>query len=72
MYIPDSPTKARYLTARERKVAKLRLQDEKPNSASHEPERRGIRWKEILQTLADPKCYLTAVSSRFRASGSIH
>ncbi len=68
-WIPDSPAKARYLTARERKVAVLRLQSEQSTSHHHEPSSSGsaanlaqrLNAKEILATVLDPKSYLTAL-----------
>lgn len=57
--IPDGPGKAKFLTKREKKVACLRLRREKDPKA--ETGKRGIKWREILQTLIDPKSYLTAV-----------
>ncbi|KAJ9604433.1 hypothetical protein H2200_011269 [Cladophialophora chaetospira] len=68
-WIPDSPAKARYLTARERKVASLRLQSEQPTSHTHEPSSsisgttlaQRLNVKEILATVLDPKSYLTAL-----------
>ncbi|KAI9821665.1 MAG: hypothetical protein M1827_002246 [Pycnora praestabilis] len=60
MYVPDSPGTAVYLTRREKKVAKLRLRNEKQFEGSGD-NKRGLKLKEILQTLADPKCYLTAL-----------
>ncbi|KAI9842631.1 MAG: hypothetical protein M1837_006998 [Sclerophora amabilis] len=57
-FIPDSPGKADFLTKRQKKVAKLRLRREK--SLGEGDQRGGINWREIVQTLADPKCYLTA------------
>lgn len=66
--IADSPEKAGFLTARERKIAKLRLEDQKglrtrQNSDSATAARGNrINWRRILATLCDPKCYLTAVS----------
>ena len=56
--VPDSPGKASFLTRRERKVAKLRQRKEKGDKADGKG--KGLNWREILQTLADPKCYLTA------------
>ncbi len=62
--IPDSPDRAVYLTRRERKVAKLRLsKDIDPNGQALA--KRGLKWREIVQTLIDPKCYFTAVRSIF-------
>lgn len=66
-YIPDSPSKARYLTARERKVAVMRLQSEQHHSHSRGSSTSGeaishrINIKEIVDTLLDPKSYLTAL-----------
>ncbi|KAK8118695.1 nicotinamide mononucleotide permease [Apiospora kogelbergensis] len=59
--VPDSPQTARYLTARERKVAHLRLRHEKGqsrNPSKHAPE---SRLKAVLSVLLDPKAWLTAV-----------
>lgn len=66
-YIPDSPSKARYLTPRERKVALMRLQSEqqtshsRSNSASSMTLAERLNVKDILITLLDPKSYLTAL-----------
>ena len=54
--IPDSPEEASYLTARERKVARIRLRKEKDVGGKG-------WWNEIRGALTDPKCYLTAVSA---------
>lgn len=59
LYIPDNPETAKYLTTRERKVARLRLRKEKGISVRGTP--KGLKWREIRQTLVDPKSYLTAV-----------
>ncbi|KAL2039976.1 hypothetical protein N7G274_007379 [Stereocaulon virgatum] len=59
LYIPDNPQSAQYLTPRERRVAKLRLRKEKDDSGNGTG-RKGLQWKEIAQTLVDPKSYLTA------------
>ncbi|KIW33638.1 uncharacterized protein PV07_00473 [Cladophialophora immunda] len=69
-WIPDSPSKARYLTARERKVAVMRLRTEE-NHGSHSSESmhassaasltQRLNVKEILTTILDPKSYLTAL-----------
>ncbi len=60
LYIPDNPESARYLTRRERKVAKLRLRKEKDVQGKGTSPK-GLNWQEILETLIDPKSYLTAV-----------
>jgi hypothetical protein len=53
--IPDSPSTARYLTKREKKVARLRLRKQKDPKASHK-----LNFREVLATLSEPKSYLTA------------
>ncbi|OJD40350.1 mfs transporter [Diplodia corticola] len=76
-FVPDGPGEARWLSAREREVAVLRLRGEREMEAAarekdEEDEggsslrkgttkkKRGVDFKEVLQTLMDPKCYLTA------------
>ncbi|KAL9129055.1 MAG: hypothetical protein Q9217_002395 [Psora testacea] len=59
LHIPDRPGQAKYLTARERKVAKLRLRKEQDTS-SREIQKYGLNWSDVRQTLVDPKAYLTA------------
>ncbi|OBU00453.2 hypothetical protein VE01_01472 [Pseudogymnoascus verrucosus] len=54
--IPDGPAKAKYLTARERKVARLRLRRRQGGAAT----KGGLKWREVLETILDPKAYLTA------------
>lgn len=61
-FVPDSPGKARYLTAREKKVAKLRLKLSAGNRQPGGSQKQGFNWHEIWRTLRDPKSYLTAVS----------
>ncbi|MCJ1403690.1 hypothetical protein MMC11_006913 [Xylographa trunciseda] len=58
-YMPDSPGTAKFLTQRQKKVARLRLRKEKDTKQEFS-EKSGLKMKEILQTLADPKCYITA------------
>ena len=58
LYIPDNPETARYLTLRERKVARSRLRKE---TVGGEAEKRVLKWSEVRETLIDPKSYLTAV-----------
>lgn len=66
-YIPDSPSKARYLTPRERKVAVMRLQSERghaqsrSDSTSNMTLAQRLNLKEVKATLLDPKSYLTAL-----------
>lgn len=70
-HIPDGPGTAKWLSPRQREVAVLRLRSEKEDAEEeglreeyrHGPsKRRGVNLREVLQTLKDPKCYLTAVS----------
>lgn len=68
-WIPDSPATARWLNARERKIAVLRLRNE-GNNGSGESEKAGrtgqqrhkkkFQLSEVFRTLRDPKSYLTA------------
>lgn len=62
--IPDSPGTAKFLTRRQRKVAQLRLRKEK--DVKQEEGQSGLKIKEILQTLVDPKVYVTAVRFSLR------
>ncbi|WEW57406.1 hypothetical protein PRK78_002873 [Emydomyces testavorans] len=59
-YIPDGPSKARYLTPRERKVAKWRLRAAQGKSRRHGLHARRFDWREVARTFCDPKTYLTA------------
>ncbi len=66
-FLPDGPGLAKWLSPREREVAILRLrqekeaEDEEREGGKHSGQRRrhGINFREVLQTLKDPKCYLT-------------
>ncbi|KAI0022765.1 major facilitator superfamily domain-containing protein [Xylariomycetidae sp. FL0641] len=67
--IPDSPETARYLTPREREVARLRLRHEGPEpsraaSPDHRDPKRGRRRRldprAVLSALADPGAWVTA------------
>jgi MFS family permease len=68
-FVPDGPGVAKWLSPRQREVAVLRLRQEREaedddrNNEKHpsHPRQRGIDVGEILQTLRDPKCYLTAM-----------
>jgi MFS family permease len=67
--IPDSPDTARYLTPRERKVARLRVprpQHQHTSSSSSSSSLKtqstsGLNLHDLLTTLLDPKAYLTAL-----------
>lgn len=70
--IPDGPDTAGWLSPRQREVATLRLrserevrvaEDDKKGSRSRHVRMRALDLREVLQTLADSKCYLTAVRS---------
>ncbi|ORY65074.1 major facilitator superfamily domain-containing protein [Pseudomassariella vexata] len=63
--IPDSPQAARYLTDREKRVAKLRLRHEKPqrrkSSSDQTKSSSGLKTKDVLSVFADPKAWIMAV-----------
>lgn len=56
--IPDSPQTAPYLTRREKKVARLRLQPEKEGARKETPQATAAR--DTLAVLTDPAAWLTA------------
>lgn len=61
-WIPDAPDTARYLSRREKRVARLRLEAEKDTE-----KKKGFRskskldWSEIGVALTDLRCWITAV-----------
>ena len=57
--IPDGPDQAKYLTPRERRVAYLRLHEERDVDAEGTKASR-VKLADIRNALLDPKCYLTA------------
>lgn len=61
-FVPDGPGSIRWLTPRQRKVAVLRLRQEKEQDEDEYPSKKasGLNLGEVLQTLKDPKSYLTA------------
>lgn len=69
-FVPDSAETARFLSDRQRQIASVRLQNQEKIGKSdliHDQTRkkqkhRSVDWREIFETLKDPKCYLTAVS----------
>lgn len=63
LYIPDSPERAKYLSQRQQRVAKLRLRQK---VTGNEARKGGLKWNEVRETLIDPKSYLTAVWSAHR------
>jgi MFS family permease len=67
-FVPDGPGLAKWLSPRQREVAVMRLRSENESDDDDEDEkyqgrqRRGrVNFHEVLQTLKDPKCYLTAL-----------
>ncbi|KAK4890728.1 hypothetical protein LTR28_002565, partial [Elasticomyces elasticus] len=68
-WVPDSPAEARWLKARERRVAALRLRRDREESrdlgekggVSRHTVKKRFQWREIGKTLLDPKSYLTAM-----------
>ncbi|KAF1838097.1 MFS general substrate transporter [Decorospora gaudefroyi] len=67
-FVPDGPGLAKWLSPRQREVAVLRLRSEKGSEEEDlvdekygSRQGRGrVNFSEVLQTLKDPKCYLTA------------
>lgn len=67
-FIPDGPGAAKWLSPRQREVAVLRLRqeredgDDNTSDEKYEPRQKPnrVNFREVLQTLKDPKCYLTA------------
>lgn len=58
--IPDSPGRARFLTRRQRTVARRRLEG---NSVDFKESRGSqFNWREAFKILSDPKAYMAAVS----------
>ena len=69
-FVPDGPGTAKWLSPRQQEVAVLRLRQEREEAEEIQSKekmyggrerRQGINIREVLQTLLDPKCYLTAV-----------
>lgn len=59
--IPDSPDTARFLSRREKRVARLRLGAQKAAETIRVTGETKLDWHEIGQALTDSKCYITAV-----------
>ena len=63
-FVPDGPDTALWLSPRQRKVATLRLRQEKEHDEDevdeHTQTKSGVNIREVLQALRDPKSYLTA------------
>jgi MFS family permease len=68
-FVPDGPGVAKWLNPRQREVAVLRLRQEHEtefedqNDEKHQsrPRKSKVNIHELVQTLKDPKCYLTAM-----------
>ncbi|CAI9632390.1 polyphosphoinositide phosphatase [Alternaria burnsii] len=66
-FVPDGPGSAKWLSPRQREIAVMRLRSEKEHQDQDDEEkyqggRRGrVNFHEVLQTLKDPKSYLTAL-----------
>ena len=68
-FVPDSPETIKWLDRKERKIASLRLRNEaasddineKGTHFSDKKSKSGVKVREIVEALRDPKCYLTAV-----------
>ncbi|CAN9208298.1 unnamed protein product [Alternaria alternata] len=65
-FVPDGPGSAKWLSPRQREIAVMRLRSEKESEDQDEEKyqsgRRGrVNFHEVLQTLKDPKSYLTAL-----------
>lgn len=67
-FVPDGPGLAKWLSPRQQKVAILRLRQEREDEDDqHSDEKRhsrpkshSLNFRELLQALKDPKCYLVA------------
>lgn len=57
--IPDSPSKAHYLSKRQKKIARLRLRKEKSTKAKTTGGSK-LKFQELLETIRDPKNWITA------------
>ena len=59
--IPDTPDTARFLSQREKKIARLRLSKERNSRHGMMSKKPGLDWREIREALMDLKCWITAV-----------
>jgi len=66
-WLPDSPSTARWLNRRQRKIATLRLRKEADASGSSTGKQSSVprhkkkfQWREVLKTMLDPKSWLSA------------
>jgi len=61
-YLPDGPGAAKFLTRRQKKVARLRLRNEKDVKPKFS-KLSELNFREIVHTFHDPRLYITAVRS---------
>ncbi|KAK8236989.1 major facilitator superfamily domain-containing protein [Phyllosticta capitalensis] len=59
-FLPDSPEKARFLTEEEKKVARAR--GVRQTGTTGEARIGKIEWKDVVATIMDLKCWLTALT----------
>ncbi|CAD6571391.1 MAG: hypothetical protein ASARMPRED_004486 [Alectoria sarmentosa] len=59
--IPDTPDTARFLSQREKKIARLRLNKERNAGKGAMTKKPRLDWREIREALTDIKCWITAV-----------
>lgn len=65
-WLPDSPSSARWLNSRQRKIATLRLRKEAEGSGSSEKassvarHQKKFQWREVRKTLTDSRSWLAA------------
>lgn len=66
-WLPDSPSDARWLTSRQRKIATLRLRKETDDgsaagkTSSVPRHKKKFQWREVFKTMRDPKSWLAAL-----------
>lgn len=64
-WLPDSPSTARWLTSRQRKIATLRLRKETEatteNKSSVPRHKKKFQWREVSKTMLDLKSWLAAL-----------
>ncbi|KAJ3480550.1 hypothetical protein NLG97_g8044 [Lecanicillium saksenae] len=58
--IPDTPQSANYLTAREKKIATLRLRKEKPNSKDVSDDSHRLSLRDVFSVVIDPIAILAS------------
>ena len=61
--IPDSPDTARFLSQREKRIARLRLGKDKNPKNDVRSKNSKLDWREIREALMDLNCWITAVTA---------